>query len=173
MKTLLACIALLSIAYPLKGSVEVSVLRDTSLPAGPGYDLSPMWDVPFPYRGIIEHEAQAAGVPTWILAGVIQYESGYVETARNRNTNGTNDLGIAQLNDKYLAYFADRFNDGQRVDPFNPLVSIRIAARYLTANYELFGDWQYAVAAYNCGPGRARTRPWPQATERYVKEVFR
>jgi soluble lytic murein transglycosylase-like protein len=173
MKALVACIALLSIAYPLKGSVAGPVLRDTSLPAGTGYDLSIMWDAPFPYRGIIEHEAKAAGVPAWILAGVIQYESGYVETARNRNTNGTMDLGIAQLNDKYLAYFADRFNDGERVDPFNPLVSIRVAARYLAANHALFGDWQYAVAAYNCGPERAKVRPWPQTTERYVKEVFK
>ena len=173
MKTLVACIALLSIAYPLGGSVAGQDILIPAMPEGPGYDLTLMWDVPFPYRGIIEHEAQAAGVPTWILAGVIQYESGYVETARNQNTNGTNDLGIAQLNDRYLAYFAERFNDGQRVDPFNPLVSIRVAARYLAANYETFGDWQYAVAAYNCGPERARTRPWPQTTERYVREVFR
>jgi soluble lytic murein transglycosylase-like protein len=172
-KTLAICLALLSIAYPLKGSVAVSVQRDISLPAGPGYDLAPMWDAPFPYRGVIEMEAKAAGVPAWILAGVIAYESGYVETARNLNTNGTNDLGIAQLNDKYLAYFADRFNDGQRVDPFNPLVSIRVAARYLAANYELFGDWQYAVAGYNCGPERAKVRPWPQTTERYIQEVFK
>ena len=173
MKTLLACIALLSIAYPLKGSVEVSVLRDTSLPAGPGYDLSPMWDAPFPYRGIIEMEAKSAGVPAWILAGVISYESGWDKQAVNRNANGSTDLGIAQLNDRYLEYFAWKFNGGELVDPSDPAMSIRIAARYLALNYKTYGDWHYAVAAYNCGPGRARTRPWPQATERYVKEVFR
>jgi soluble lytic murein transglycosylase-like protein len=173
MKALMVCIAILSIPYPLRGSATGYQIKIPAIESGPGYDLTPMWDAPFPYRGVIEHEARAAVVPEWILAGVIAYESGYVETARNRNSNGTNDLGIAQLNDKYLAYFADRFNDGQKVDPFNPLVSIRVAARYLAANHELFGDWQYAVAAYNCGPERAKFRPWPQTTERYVKEVFR
>lgn len=173
MKLALACIALLSIACPLGGSVAGQAVEIPAIASGPGYDLTPIWDAPFPYRGVIEMEAKAAGVPAWILAGVIQYESGYSETARNRNTNSTMDLGIAQLNDRYLAYFAERFNDGQRVDPFNPMVSIRVAARYLAANYEFFGCWQYAVAGYNCGPERAKVRPWPQTTERYVKEVFR
>ena len=172
MKTLLACIALLSIAYPLKGSVAVSVSRDTSLPAWDGATLD-TWDAPDHYRGMVEAEAQAAGVPAWILAGVINYESGWKEYARNRNSNGSTDLGIAQLNDRYLEYFAWKFNGGELVDPFDPLASIRIAARYLARNFESFGDWEYAVAAYNCGPGRARTRPWPQTTERYVREVFR
>jgi hypothetical protein len=95
------------------------------------------------------------------------------EYARNRNTNGTMDLGIAQLNSQYLDYFAQQFNGGQWIDPFDPLVSIRIAARYLAWNHQSFGDWEYAVAAYNCGPGRARHRPWPETTERYVREVFR
>jgi soluble lytic murein transglycosylase-like protein len=122
---------------------------------------------------MVEAEADKAGVPTWILAGVIAYESGWNEQAVNRNTNGSTDLGIAQLNNRYLDYFAWKYNDGESVDPSDPETSIRIAARYLARNYKTFGDWQTAVAAYNCGPERAKTRPWPQTTERYVKEVFR
>jgi len=173
MKPLIVCIAILSIPYPIKGAATGYHITIPVIESGSGYDLSPIWDAPFPYHGVIEMEAKAARVPEWILAGVIQHESGYKEWAINHNTNGTMDQGIAQLNSRYLAYFAERFNDGQRVDPFNPLVSIRIAARYLASNYELFGDWQYAVAAYNCGPERAKSRPWPQTTERYIKEVFR
>jgi soluble lytic murein transglycosylase-like protein len=173
MKALIACMALLSAAYPIGGSIKGPVSRDTSIPEGTGYSLEPSWDAPFPYRGIVEAEAQAAGVPAWILAGVINYESAWKEYARNRNTNGTMDLGIAQLNSQYLDYFAQQFNGGQWIDPFNPLVSIRIAAQYLAWNHQSFGDWEYAVAAYNCGPGRARHRPWPETTERYVREVFR
>jgi len=148
--------------------VEVPVL-----PEGSGYNLDPAWDAPFPYRGVVEVEARAAGIPAWILARVIAYESGWKEQARNLNNNGTMDLGIAQLNSRYLDYFAEQFNGGQWINPFDPLVSIRIAARYLARNFENFGDWEYAVAAYNCGPGRAQERPWPQRTERYIREVFR
>ena len=173
MKALAAIMLAMACTQPMGGSVAVPVLRDTSLPAGQPINYEPNWDAPFPYRGVIEHEARAAGVPEWILAAVIQYESGYDEFARNRNNNGTMDLGIAQLNSRYLGYFAEQFNGGLTVDPFNPLVSIRIAARYLARNYQTFGNWEYAVAAYNCGPGRAVERPWPVKTERYIQEVFR
>jgi len=174
MKALMVCIAILSIPYPIKGSATGYQIAVPAITSGPGYDLSPMWDAPFPYRGVIEMEAKAAGVPAWILAGVIDYESGYYEYAENYNADsGTWDLGIAQLNSRYLIDFSNRFNNGQIIDPFNPLVSIKVAARYLASNYKTFGDWQYAVAAYNCGPERAKSRPWPDKTERYVKEVFK
>ena len=35
----------------------------------------------------------------------------------------------------------------------DPLKSSEAAARYLKQLYETYGDWQLAIAAYNCGPG--------------------
>lgn len=35
----------------------------------------------------------------------------------------------------------------------DPVASARAAARYLKDSYEMFGDWNLAIASYNCGAG--------------------
>jgi len=66
----------------------------------------------------------------------------------------------------------------------DPVKSTHAAARFLKDLYTQFGDWELAMAAYNCGPGRvSRTRTkqgtddfWqmnlPQQTKDYVPLIF-
>ena len=41
-------------------------------------------------------------------------------------------------------------------DRFDPLKSTRAALTYLKDLYEMFGNWELAIAAYNCGPGNVK-----------------
>lgn len=41
-------------------------------------------------------------------------------------------------------------------DRMDPDLSTEGAARYLKSLYRMFGDWELALAAYNCGPGNVR-----------------
>ncbi len=41
-------------------------------------------------------------------------------------------------------------------DRMNPEKATEAACRYLKSLYSMFGDWQLALAAYNCGPGNVR-----------------
>lgn len=41
-------------------------------------------------------------------------------------------------------------------DRMDPEMSTDAAARYLKSLYRMFGDWELALAAYNCGPGNVR-----------------
>ena len=41
-------------------------------------------------------------------------------------------------------------------DRMDPEKSTKAAAKYLKALYKMFGNWEVALAAYNCGPGNVR-----------------
>jgi len=41
-------------------------------------------------------------------------------------------------------------------DRMDPEKSTEAAAKYLKSLYKMFGDWEVAMAAYNCGPGNVR-----------------
>lgn len=41
-------------------------------------------------------------------------------------------------------------------DRMNPEKATEAACKYLKALHKMFGDWQLALAAYNCGPGNVR-----------------
>ncbi len=62
------------------------------------------------------------------------------------------------------------------VDPSDPEQNLYGAALYLRRQYEAFGDWDLALAAYNAGPGAVRRYggipPYPE-TQAYVLEVKR
>lgn len=62
------------------------------------------------------------------------------------------------------------------VDPLDPAQNLLGAARYLRSQYDAFGDWDLALAAYNAGPGAVRryggVPPFPE-TQTYVREVRR
>jgi membrane-bound lytic murein transglycosylase D len=54
-------------------------------------------------------------------------------------------------------------------DRRNPEKATRAAARYLKHLYSLFGDWQLALASYNCGEGRTIRTMAKQGTNDYWK----
>jgi soluble lytic murein transglycosylase-like protein len=131
----------------------------------------PAVTIPGRFYLAIVREAYAAGVPLWLAGRLIAAESGWNPDAVGYNNNGTQDLGLAQLNSQYLDYFA-RFNDWQPVDPFDPETAIRVACRYLAALYRATGTWEGAVASYNCGLGRWRTGDLPARTVAHVERIM-
>ena len=53
---------------------------------------------------------------------------------------------------KTYGLHADWYVD-ERMDPVK---STEAAAKYIKSLYKMFGDWELALAAYNCGPGNVR-----------------
>jgi soluble lytic murein transglycosylase-like protein len=113
-----------------------------------------LWAVPSlaKYEPIIEQACKETKVPTYILKGLIYAESdGVVKAVSYHKKDPYRDEGIVQLNSRYLSYFRWRFNKGVKIDPYDPIEAIPIAARILAFNYKYFGNWTQALAAYRQG----------------------
>ena len=104
------------------------------------------------YHDLIMKASREAKIPASLLAGLLYAESeGVASCTSERRADGYRDEGIAQLNSRYLPYFAWKFNKGKKVDPYSPAQAIPVAARILKFNYAYFGDWVEAIAAYRQG----------------------
>lgn len=78
-------------------------------------------------------------------------------------------LGAA--GEKGLMQIDPRWHD---IDGCDPWQAIPYAASYLRENFNRFGNWRHAVAAYNWGPTNVATKGYaaaPQITKNYVARV--
>jgi soluble lytic murein transglycosylase-like protein len=94
-----------------------------------------------PYLALAREAARRHNVPEDLFLRLVQQESGW--NARAVSHKGA--IGLAQLMPQTAALLG--------VDPNDPLQNLDGGARYLREQYETFGDWRLALAAYNAGPG--------------------
>lgn len=113
---------------------------------------------------LIRDAASEAGVPVEILSAVVERESGGDPGA----VSPAGAIGLAQLMPETARELG--------VDPYDPQQNLIGGARYLRQQYERFGNWPLALAAYNAGPGAVQEHggipPYPE-TQAYVRNVMR
>lgn len=119
--------------------------------------------IPEPYYQWTIYYARAYGLEPALLMAVIWTESTYCQEAVSKS----GAIGLGQLMPGTAA--------GMGVNPRDPVHNIYGSARYLRQQYDSFGDWSLALAAYNAGPSRVReARGIPDIAEtiNYVNRVF-
>lgn len=127
-------------------------------------------DVPV-YSGRIDSQwtetargmARMHGVPEDLFLRLVQQESGW----HSRALSPKGAIGLAQLMPDTARFLG--------VDPHDPRQNLEGGARYLRAQYERFGTWDLALAAYNAGPEAVAQYggiPPYAETRGYVKAIW-
>lgn len=119
------------------------------------------------YRGeylvVARAAAQRHGVPEDLFLRLVQQESGW--NANARSNKGA--MGLAQL----MPATAQALG----VDANVPSENLEGGARYLRTQYDKFGNWRLALAAYNAGPGAVERHggvPPYAETINYVRVIW-
>ena len=102
------------------------------------------------YMPIIEEEIDKAGIPHELKYLPI------IESALNpKAVSRANAKGLWQFMFSTAKIYGLKSNN--YIDErFDPIKSTKAAVRYLADLYKLFGKWELAIAAYNCGPGNVK-----------------
>lgn len=134
-------------------------------PRAEGFTITPAYTGNYngPYMRLAQRAASKHGVPVGLFQRLVAQESGWNASARS--VKGA--LGLAQLMPETARELG--------VDPLDPEQNLEGGARYLRAQFETFGSWPLALAAYNAGPGAvARYDGIPPfaETQNYVQVIW-
>ena len=116
-----------------------------------------------PYLQMARDAARRHAVPEDLFLRLVQQESGWNAGA----VSSAGAMGLAQLMPQTAQYL--------RVNPRDPYQNLDGGARYLREQYDEFGNWRLALAAYNAGPGAVlqyRGIPPYRETQNYVRVIL-
>nr|WP_258875859.1 MULTISPECIES: lytic transglycosylase domain-containing protein [unclassified Paraburkholderia] len=102
---------------------------------------------PLAHADCLDDAAAYRHVSTQLVHAIAQHESGMRANAVNLNSNGTEDIGLMQINSSWLPRLA-RYGI-HRQDLFNACVNGYVGTWILASNIRQFGPTWKAVGAYN------------------------
>lgn len=110
-------------------------------------DVAVWQNAPNSPKDCVTQAAQRQGVNPWILRAIIQVESGFNPAAIHRNTNGSLDVGLGQINSMHFRQL--RGYGIQPSDLLDACVSADVAAWHLQKQFLTYGVSWTAVGAYH------------------------
>lgn len=115
------------------------------------------------YADMARAAARKHGIPEDLFLRLVNQESRFNPTAKSHK----GAIGLAQLMPDTARLLG--------VDPHDPAQNLDGGARYLKQQYQKFGSWRLALAAYNAGPGAVEKHggvPPFKETRNYVKTIW-
>ena len=117
------------------------------------------------YSPMIIEKSKKYGIPVHLALALINAESQFNPNAKNRNTDGSIDSGLMQLN-------SNTFDEYSQKQLMNPDTNTTLGLIYLRDMYDRLGTWEKAVMAYNAGPYRVEHGKAPDRTVAYMYKIM-
>jgi soluble lytic murein transglycosylase-like protein len=135
-------------------------------------------NVPRDYTTHVRQLCQDNNLPYEIVYRLIEWESYWNPLITVSNNNGTEDIGLMQLNSKYIEDFQFRYNNNVSFTPKDWYKNAEIGIKHLAFLKEITGSMFGAIAAYNMGltayrQWRSHERSMPEPTMKELEYVFR
>jgi soluble lytic murein transglycosylase len=125
---------------------------------------------PFAFRPEIQRAAKEFSVSPYLVIALMRQESGFQPWV----ISSANAQGLMQLLTSTARTRARSLGDSMS-DLLDPVTNIRLGTAELKALLDRFsGNWIYAIAGYNAGPGRPpqwATQNGNLATDEFVEEI--
>jgi len=115
------------------------------------------------YLAKARNAARKHAVPEELFLRLVEQESRWNPKAVSHK----GAIGLAQLMPETAVKLG--------VDPNDPIANLDGGARYLRQQFERFGNWRLALAAYNAGPGAVEKYdgiPPYSETKTYVRKIW-
>jgi soluble lytic murein transglycosylase-like protein len=140
-------------------------------------DPYPVTKVPHNYYGIFLQYCDTYKVPSYYMARLIQWESGWDDQCIHVNPDGSIDYGLGALNSKALSDLARWHNGEMKINVMDGIENLRVSVQHVRWLYDRTGSWWSSVTAYNMGyqgwlDWCAGKRPLPPGTKKELDYVF-
>lgn len=131
------------------GRLVISALLSCAL-------CAPAWGMCF------KEVSERSGIPEQLLRVIAEVESSMNPRAINVNANGSEDIGLMQINSG--AFHELKKRGINRADLFDPCINVSVGAWILSQKIDRYGFTWEAVGAYN-----AKSR---DKRDRYIARVY-
>ena len=148
---------------PVPGALAGQPRRPSRLKAEDWGDIPIYSGASGVYQDMARAAARRHSIPEDLFLWLVRTEFNFRPSAKS--SKGA--IGLAQL----MPFTARHLG----VNPHNPQENLDGGARYLRQQYQRFGTWRLALAAYNAGPEaveRHRGVPPYRETQQYVRAIL-
>ena len=104
-------------------------------------------------------------VPKRVLMAIAKTESNFNPRALHTNKDGSQDIGLMQINSKHLPLL-EKYGV-RRADLFDACTNIKVGAWVLSSQFERYGKTWRAIGAYNASASNGES-----FRKSYVKKVW-